>query len=126
MIIHRSDCENIRSMGADMERAIHVDWKPTEEISFVASIRVHALNRKNLLIDITGAIAKSNCNIRSAYITTSEDTAVCDFDVDVKDLASLNFLMKDIRNIKSVNKVIRQDMRSPQDIPFHNTGAGPG
>ena len=103
-----------------MERAIHVDWKPTDGISFVASIRVEALNRKNLLNDITAAIAKTNCNIRSAYVTSSDDTAIGDFDIDVKDLANLQFLMKEIRKINNVNRVIRQDMRSPQDVPSHN------
>ncbi|MBT4482042.1 MAG: bifunctional (p)ppGpp synthetase/guanosine-3',5'-bis(diphosphate) 3'-pyrophosphohydrolase, partial [Candidatus Latescibacteria bacterium] len=120
MIVHRSDCENIHANEENMKRVIHVDWKPADGVSFVASIRLEALNRKTLLNDITAAIAKSNCNIRSAYVTTSDDTALCDFDVDIKNLTNLHLLMKEIRKIKNVNRVVRQDMRSPQDIPSQN------
>ena len=120
MIVHRSDCENMRAMGEDIERAIHVDWKTTEDVSFVASIRVEGLNRKNLLNDITSAIAKSDCNIRSAQITTNYDTAIDDFDVDVKDLANLQYLMKEIRRVKGISRVIRLDIRTPQNLDSHN------
>jgi len=113
VIVHRSDCQNFRSLGDDNKRAIHVEWKPTEALSFVASIRVEAQNRRNLLIDISSAIAQSNCDIRSANIATHDDIAIDDFNVDVKDLNDLQNLMKEIRTVKGVSRVTRLDMRSP-------------
>ncbi|MCD6308349.1 MAG: bifunctional (p)ppGpp synthetase/guanosine-3',5'-bis(diphosphate) 3'-pyrophosphohydrolase, partial [Candidatus Latescibacteria bacterium] len=114
VIVHRSDCQNIRCLGEDDKRAIQVEWIPIETLSFVASIRVEAQDRKNLLIDITSAIAKSNCGIRSANILTDDDIAIDDFNVDVKDLKDLQNLMKKIRKVKGVSRVIRLDMRSPK------------
>ncbi|MFC1692792.1 RelA/SpoT family protein [Candidatus Latescibacterota bacterium] len=112
MVIHRSDCKNIQNSGEDMRRALHVDWKPTEEMFFVASIRIEAINRRNLLCDITTAISKSRCSIRSAQITTNDDLVVDDFDVEVKDINDLQKLMNTIRTVKGVNRVERLDMRS--------------
>lgn len=116
MVIHRSNCDNIRNSLTDSDRAIPVDWEPKEGIFFVASIRVEASNRKSLLSDITSAIAKSNCDIRSAHVTTNDNIAMDDFDVDVKDLVSLQNLMKEIRKVKGVTGVIRLDMRSPENV----------
>ena len=82
---------------------------------FVASIRVEATDRKSLLTDITAAIAKSNCNIRKANVNTKDKVATDDFDVNVKNLKDLQNLMKEIRIVKGVTKVIRLDMRSPDN-----------
>ena len=117
MIVHRNDCENIRDLGEDMDRFINVDWKPADNMFFVASIRVEAVNRKSLLSDISSAISKSNCDIRSAQITTNDNIAIDDFDIDIKNLTDLQNLMNEIRKVKGVNRVMRLDMRSPQNIP---------
>ena len=88
---------------------------PREDLLFVASIRVEGTDRKGLLSDITAAIAKSNCDIREANIVTKDKVATDDFDVDVKNLKDLQSLMKEIRNVKGVTKVIRLDMRFPDN-----------
>ncbi len=113
VIVHRSDCRNIKNLD-DNKRAIDVEWQPSEALSFVASIRVEARDRKNLLNDITAAIAKSSCDIRSATIKTRDAMAVDDFNVDVRDLSDLEHLMNEIRTVKGVNRVTRQDMRAPK------------
>ncbi len=116
VVVHREDCRNIENLGEDIERAIDVDWQTTEEVSFVASIRVEARDRKNLLNDITAAIARSKCDIRSAQITTRDDLAVDDFDIDIRNLADLQTLMSEIRKIRNVNRVTRLDKRSPSSV----------
>jgi GTP pyrophosphokinase len=120
LVIHQSDCENVKHALDEAERAIHVDWEPKEDMFFVATIRIEAANRKSLLSDITSAIARFNCNIRSATIATQDDIATGDFDVDVKDLADLQNLMKEVRKVKGVASVIRRDMRSPEKIISQN------
>ena len=87
---------------------------------FVASIRVEAANRNNLFSDITAAISKCNCNIRSAQIITKDNIAYDDFNVDVKDLTNLQNLMKEIRKVKGVFRVERLDTRSPDNISGKN------
>jgi GTP diphosphokinase / guanosine-3',5'-bis(diphosphate) 3'-diphosphatase len=120
MIIHRSDCESLKYSLENGDRTVHVDWEPKEGVFFVASIRVEAVNRKSLLSDITSAIAKCNCNIRSAHAITKDNIGVEDFDVDVRDLVNLQNLMKEIRNVKGVTGVIRLDMRSPDNVTGQN------
>ncbi len=114
LIIHRSDCENMSNLAQDEKRIIQVKWETQKDLLFVASIRVDAKDRQGLLSDITSAIAKSTCDIRGASIKTKDGIATDDFDVDVKNLADLNNLMKSIRHVKGVHKVERLDMRSPE------------
>ncbi len=116
MIIHRSDCPNIKPAGSDSKRIVQVDWQPARDTFFVASIQIEAANRNALLSDITAAIAKSKCDIRSARITTKDDMALDEFDVDVKSLSDLQNLMREIRKVKSVMNVTRLDNRSSENV----------
>ncbi|MFC1573818.1 RelA/SpoT family protein [Candidatus Latescibacterota bacterium] len=116
LVVHRSSCENVINNPDNIERAIHIQWEPGDNMFFVASIRIEAANRKSLLSDISSVIAKFNCNIRSANISTKDDIALEDFDVDVKDLSDLQKLMNEIRKIKGVIQVRRLDVRSPENI----------
>lgn len=116
LVIHRSDCENIKNLVEDDERIVQANWEAIEDMFFVASIRVEASNRKGLLADITSVISKTNCDIRSAQATTKDGIAVDDFDVDVKNLTDLKKLMNEIRDVKGVTKVKRLDTRSHENI----------
>ncbi len=117
LIIHRSDCENIKNLvDVEDERIIQAAWEARGDMFFVASIRIEAMDRKGLLTDITAAISKSNCDIRSANATTKDNLAVDDFDVDVKNLADLKRLMKEIQNVKGVSRVKRLDTRSHENL----------
>ncbi len=113
LVIHRGDCDNVNISGED-KRIIQVNWEPKEDQFFIASIRVQATDRKGLLTDITSAIAKSDCGIRNAHVTTKDKIALDDFDVNVKDLKDLQNLMEEIRNVKGVSGVERLDMISQE------------
>ncbi len=113
LIIHRSDCENIQNLAED-DRLIQMNWQPKNDLLFVASIRVEATDRKELLSDIIAAISRCNCDIRNARINTTDLIAINDFDVNVRSLADLQRLMKEIRSVKGVVKVRRLDSRSPE------------
>ena len=115
LVVHRNDCENINNLEENDKRIIHVKWEPREDLLFVVSIRVEGTDRKGLLSDITAAIVKSNCDIREANIITKDKFATDDFDVNVKNLKDLQNLMREIHNVKGVTKVIRLDMRSPDN-----------
>lgn len=116
MIIHRSDCKNIHKLVEDEKRIIHPNWETKKDQFFVASIRVEGVDRTGLLSDIATAISKSNCDIRSAQISTKDNVATDNFTVDVKNLADLRKLMREIRKVKGVSKVERYDMRSPENV----------
>jgi GTP pyrophosphokinase len=115
MIIHRSDCENIQNL-ADDNRLIPMNWEPKHDILFVASIRVEAGERKDILSDIIAAISKCNCDIRTAHITTRDSMVIDDFDVNVKSLSDLQRLMREIRKVRGVSRVERLDSRTPENL----------
>jgi len=113
LVIHRNDCENIKNLvDEEDERIIQATWEDKGDAFFVASIRVEGTDRKGFLTDITGAISKANCDIRSANAMTKDGFAIDDFDVDVKNLADLRKLMSEIGKVKGVNRVIRLDTRT--------------
>ncbi len=114
LIIHRSDCENIQNLAADDNRLIQMNWEPKNDLLFVASIRVEAGDRKDMLSDIIAAISKCNCDIRTAHINTTDSMVTDDFDVNVRSLSDLQNLMREIRNVRGVIKVRRLDSRSPE------------
>jgi GTP diphosphokinase / guanosine-3',5'-bis(diphosphate) 3'-diphosphatase len=116
LVIHRSDCDNVKHSLEDADRAIQVEWEPRQDTFFVASIRVEGGDRKNFLTDLTSAIARANCALRSANYTVQDEIAVNDFDVDVKDLAGLHTLMNEIRKVKGVTTVVRKDTRSLEHL----------
>ena len=116
MVVHRSDCENIQNLEDEYNRLIQMNWEPGADLFFVASVRVEADDRKGLLSDITAAIAKSSCNIRTAHMVTMDSLAVNDFDVDIRSLTDLQNLMKEIRQVKGVVKVKRLDSRTPGPV----------
>lgn len=82
--VHRTDCNNIRnileSSGAspkDNERAsrlIDIHWSEEKEITaFQVELTIIAHDRKNLLLDISNAIAEENASIISGNISSLKD-----------------------------------------------------
>jgi GTP pyrophosphokinase len=84
-----------------------VEWETTESQKFVVGIEVHASDRKNLLRDISEAVADDHVNILGGTIKTSELAAVNTFVVEVPNLAYLNNILNRIRNVPGVNKAFR-------------------
>jgi guanosine-3',5'-bis(diphosphate) 3'-pyrophosphohydrolase len=105
--IHRIDCPNALQMGIENERKVVVEWDVDKDQSFMVKLEVLVEDRKNILKDITEAIADVDTNVRGAEIKGGESVASGSFIIEVKNLSHLNKTVKRIKKVKGVIQVER-------------------
>ena len=106
--IHRADCTVAISLQEQApERKIDVSWDTAKGQSFVVRLEMVVEDRKNMLRDITQAIATADTNVRAAEMYARDTTAVGEFVVEVSSLAHLNRILDKVRKVKGVIKVVR-------------------
>jgi len=104
--VHTADCPNI--LGSDPERLIQVSWNLQEKAVHSVRVRVTCNDKKGLLADISTALASSDINILRAHTLTTEDRrAICDFQLEVRDLKHLQNAFRTLTKLKDVQKVER-------------------
>lgn len=107
--IHRADCASaIHLHTLFPERRIDVSWDTAKGQSFVVQLRLIVEDRRNMLRDITQAIADVDTNVRAAEMHTQDSTAVGKFVVEVSSLSHLNRILDKVRKVKGVLSVIRE------------------
>jgi GTP pyrophosphokinase len=105
--IHRVDCPNALQMLTEDERKVEVEWDVGKDQSFMVKLDVMVQDRKNILRDITQAIADTDTNVRGAEIKGGETTSIGNFIIEVKNISHLNKTLKKIKNVKGVIQVER-------------------
>ena len=90
------------------ERKIEVSWDTSKGQSFVVQLKIIVEDRKNVLRDITQAIADSDTNVRAAEMQAQDTTAIGKFIVEVSSLSHLNRTLDKVKNVKGVISVIRE------------------
>lgn len=105
--IHRADCHNALQMGIENERKVNIEWDVDKDQSFLVRLEVLVQDRKNILKDITEAIADADTNVRGAEIKGGESVASGSFVIEVKNLSHLNKTLKRITKVKGVIQVER-------------------
>ncbi|MFC5501701.1 RelA/SpoT family protein [Lysinimonas soli] len=106
--VHRSDCNNVKSLLAEPDRIIEVEWAPTSSSLFLVQIQVEALDRSGLLSDVTRVLSENHVNILSATVSTSSDRlALSRFVFEMGDTVHLDRLLNAVRRIDAVYDVYR-------------------
>jgi GTP pyrophosphokinase len=104
--IHVKDCP--KAFELDPARRIEVEWEPEADDLRRIRMRVRSEDAPGLLASITKSIAAQGINIGAARVTTSRDQrAELTFDVWVRDVGTLNSVMREIGRIKGVRSVER-------------------
>ncbi len=104
--VHTRSCDKVFEL--DRERRIDVQWDASPDIARCVKIRVVSNNRPGILATITKSISTAGINIESGRIGTGSDQkAVSSFDLWVKDVRTLNAVMKAIKKIQGVLSVER-------------------
>ena len=108
MTIHRADCESALYLQAQFpERKIEVSWDAGKSQSFVVELELVTEDRKNMLRDVTQAIADSDTNVRAAEMKAEDTTGTGRFVVEVASLSHLNRILDKVRKVKGVISVVR-------------------
>ena len=106
--VHRTDCQNMLDLEKRQpERVIPVEWTSTKGL-FMVKIQVEALDRRNLLSDVTRVLSDHGVNIISGTIATGSDrVATSQFSFEMADPQHLNSLLAAVRKIDGVFDVYR-------------------
>jgi GTP pyrophosphokinase len=104
--IHTREC--VKVFELDPDRRIDVEWEIDNAVAQKIKVRVLSVDQPGLLAKITKTISTAQINIGSANITTNQDRkAVHTFELWVKDVDTLNAVMKQMGRIKGVLAVER-------------------
>ncbi len=104
--VHTADCPNV--LGGDPERLIQVSWNLQEKAVHAVRVRVTCNDKKGLLAEIGTALASSEINILQAHVVTTEDRkAICNFELEVRDLKHLQAAFRTLTKLKDVLGVER-------------------
>ena len=107
--VHRQDCVNIVSGRIPEERRVRVDWDAGDAEKFLVSIQIRGEDRKNLLADITGQISKSDVAIQGGSFRRDEKdlSALVQITIEIRDLKQLEKIIRDVRKVGGVDVVER-------------------
>ena len=106
--VHRADCTNSKSLRAEPERLIEVEWDAGTSAVFLVAIQVEALDRQGLLSDITRVIADEKVNILSANMQIGKDRiAVSRFTFELGDAKHLVNVLRNVRSVDGVYDAYR-------------------
>ncbi len=110
--VHRADCSNITRLGDRADRMIEATWAPGQVSSFSVWLQVEALDRPNLLRDVTSVISDAGGNIVGASSRTDRDrVAVLRYEVELSDPGQLNRLLAGMRRVDNVYEAYRLGLR---------------
>jgi GTP pyrophosphokinase len=105
--VHRADCLNALQMMVESDRKVEVEWDVDKDQSFIVRLAILVEDRKNILKDITEAIADADTNVRGAEIKPGQAATIGNFIIEVKNLRHLNRTIKRIKRVKGVIEVER-------------------
>ena len=106
--VHRRACTNAAALLGQPERLLDVEWAPSTTSRFVVSIQVEALDRHQLLSDVSRVLSDERVNILTASVTTNRDrVAVSKFTFELAAAEHLGHLVRAIRAVEGVYDVYR-------------------
>jgi len=109
--IHRTNCpEAISLMSTYGRNIIKAKWNFGERVGFLAGIHITGTDTLGLVNNITKVISDNyGINIRTIHFTTSANTADGTITLYVSDTKALQKLMRNIKELRGVDKVERID-----------------
>lgn len=110
--IHRSTCPNMQSLIDKKDRTIPVNWTVEVEEEFKVQLSILGEDRKNLIRDITQALANHNINILNLDIRSKDKLATGKIIVEVKNLPHLTRVINAISKCKGILSVERVEPAS--------------
>jgi len=106
--VHTVDCPNLEAEGYDNDRIVEINWDDKAKVPRRVRIKITSEDIKGILAEMTSIISEKNINITHADIRTSTDnTAINTFDVEVEDVSQLKALINSLTGVRGVISVER-------------------
>ncbi len=104
--VHTADCPNI--LSSEPSRLIETSWNLQDKGTHSVRVQVVCNDKKGMLADISSSLSASEVNILRADVMTTEDKkAICNFELEVRDLKHLEAAFRALTKLKNVLKVER-------------------
>jgi GTP pyrophosphokinase len=104
--VHKCDCNNIKNI--DKDRLVKVHWDGDVGEYFATSICITAMNRIDLLADITTALAGMRIVMHSINVHEESDGRIQVFlTIDVHDINHLEGIIQKLKRISSTLDITR-------------------
>ena len=104
--VHRRDCPNAQDLMQQPERIIEVFWEdqaPSSNTTFNVEIFIEALDRMNLLRDVSTVLSEQGANVLSVNSMTHRDRMVeMRFLFQVSETAAIERILKKLRSVEGV------------------------
>ncbi len=103
--VHRADCPNADDLRRNPERIIEVQWEGTPSASALYKIEIYveALDRMNLLLDVTKVLSEVGANVISCTTNTHRDGVVeMRFLFEVGDITKIENAIEGLKGIDGV------------------------
>lgn len=109
--IHRRNCGNIAGDNASEGRVIEVSWDTTKlsthQINYATRIRIKAVDRHNLIFNITNLIANLKLNIYEFHARVEKSVAIIEFTIDINNVRQLDDIITNLEKVDGVTNVYR-------------------
>lgn len=103
--VHRRDCPNVSTWLTEQDpRLIDVDWESDTRAGFSVDLKLEALNRKNLLNDVSNVISNTRADILSLNSHVDEASAHAHMQVTlaVENIEHLSEIIARLRGLPNV------------------------
>ena len=101
--VHRRNCPIAEDSSKDPQRLVPVHWDTRAPTRFRVNLQVEALDRKQLLRDITTVLDDHQVNLLSAQLTIRRDrVAYLRFAFELADIAHLQHIIAQVQRVESV------------------------
>lgn len=109
--VHSTNCPNVQNLMYEVERKIDVEWARASKDTFDVRILIYTDDRPGMLQQLTTALFHEQANIRTLEARPdekrSDDGAIVDTTVEVRDKKQLERMIVAMRRISGVRDVER-------------------
>jgi len=108
MVIHTTNCRNLREHRHPPENYIDVQWEPGIEEEYPVDVAVLVADRRGVLATVAAALGNADSNIENVAIEERDGlTNTLRFTITVHNRQHLARVMRRVRNIPSVMRISR-------------------
>jgi len=105
--VHRIGCSNLNDPNLGAERLIEVTWDSRPGQMYLVKLTIEAQDRKNLIMDISNALNRTNTNLSSGDFSAEDEVATVTLVVEVSNLNNLEKVIKALGKVAGVEKIER-------------------
>ena len=108
--IHRSNCPKAIQLSSRFgNNIVKAKWQPKSEISFLAELKITALDSAGLLNRMTNLLSNEmQLNLHSLHMEAKQDVVEAAISIYVHNTKELDDLMAKLNQLKEIQKVVRK------------------